>query len=660
MCRAACPTHSISFTATLARPRQSLARRRPTPGLFTAGTAPAGFNIGLFEGTNGTTSIINNQLDVAAGAKPFVYLKSGDALGTSSFNAAGYWSDGAAPTAANNYVVSVNTILSPTGATSATFAGNSLTLGVGSVFGIRTTGDGQITTVPTLVLNGGKVTNSQGSDGVNYSDVLAGTNIFLTATSSLDTQFGGTGTRNLTIAAPISGPGGLIINPTPASISTIALTKANSYTGITTVDAGNFQLGAGGSLAQSSALTLGSGTASATFVLGDAASAVNQTLASLTVLGTGSTSAVVGGNANVSTLTLNNSGPDIFSGTLGGNGMNQNNLALTMVGGGTLTLSGANTYIGGTVVYGAGTLQLGGTGTLGNINNSLQLGGGTLDLNGVDLGVGRLTGAGGTIANSGSGTATLTIGNGDATGSNFGGVIAQSNSGGGVVALTKTGIGTITLSGANTYSGPTNVNSGTLAVAAPGKLGNTAITVSATASFSARPGSGTLSIGSTSNPSAGATITLNLGGGAVNGGTFDMLDGAIGTVMLNQGANVATGLTLGTSGPLNSPVLAFEIGDNGTTTAADHLFVTNGVDRRQRHRRRDQHYADRRKSAARWHVSADHSRQLRERRRLLARHAGDLDRRKSIQSVALEYRHGREPDRQPWRPAGRVLERQAE
>ncbi|HKD35150.1 MAG TPA: hypothetical protein VKB78_00075, partial [Pirellulales bacterium] len=55
------------------------------------------------------------------------------------------------------------------------------------------------------------------------------------------------------------------------------------------------------------------------------------------------------------------------------------------------------------------------------------------------------------------------------------------------------------------------------------------------------------------------------------------LDGAIGTVMLNQGANVTTGMTLGTSGPLNSPVLAFEIGDNGTATVADHLFVTNGV-----------------------------------------------------------------------------------
>lgn len=550
----------------------------PFTGVFTPGTAPAGFNLGLFEGTSAATTITNNQLDVAVSSKPFVYLKSLDTVGTTSFNTAGNWSNAAAPSSASNYVVSLNSLRSPTGATAATFAGNSLTLGAGGQLGIKTTGNGTTTTIPTLVLNGGTVSNSAGSDGNNYSDVVAGTNFLLTSTSIFDTLNGGVGTRNLTISAPISGSGGLIINPTLASISTVTLTKANSYTGTTTVDAGGFQLGAGGSLAATSVLTLGSGTSSATFTLGDATAPVNQTLSSLTVVGTGTANAVVGGNTGISTLTINNNGPDIFGGTIGGSGTNQNNLALYMFGNGTLTLSGANTYTGGTIIYGAGTLQLSGNGTLGDVNNPLQAGGGTLDLNNVSVGVGNLTGAGGTILNNGGGTATLTVGNRNATGGSFGGAIADNNNtSGGTVALTKTGSGTITLSGANTYTGATAVNGGTLAIAAPGGLGNTAITVSATASFSARPGSGTLVIGSTSNPSAGSTITLNPGGGAVNGGTFDMLDGAIGTVVLNQGANVATGMQLGTTGPLNTPALAFEIGDNGTTTAADHLFVTNGV-----------------------------------------------------------------------------------
>jgi autotransporter-associated beta strand protein len=556
----------------------------PFTGVFAPGTAPAGFNLGLFEGTSAATgaaaTIVNNQVDAAVGAKPFVYLKSSDGSGSTSFNVAGNWSNGAAPSLANNYIVSVG-LRSPTGNTSATFAGNSLTLGAGSSLGIKTTGDGTTTTVPTLVLNGGIVTNSQGSDGANYTDVLGGTNIFLTSTSVFDTLSGGVGTRNLTVAAPISGPGGLIINPTLVSVSTVTLTRANTYTGVTTVDAGTFQLGPGGSLASTAVLTLGSGTTSASFVLGDPTTTVNQTLASLTTVGSGSANSVVGGSNKISTLTINNSGPDTFSGLLGGTGTNQNNLALVMSGSGTLTLAGANTYTGGTIINGAGTLKLAnsGPGSLGADTGPLTMTSGFFDMNGRDsVVVGNFTGSGGTVLDNNIGGSILTIGSGNATGGNFAGVIANNNqAGAGGVSVTKTGSGTITLSGLNSYTGTTGVNGGTLALAVPGGLGNTAIFVSATASLSVRPGGGAISAGSTSIQSAGATITLNPGGGAVNGGTFDMLDGAIGSFRLNQGANVPIGLTLGTSGPLNPPVLAFEIGDNGTTTSADQLFVTNGV-----------------------------------------------------------------------------------
>ena len=58
--------------------------------------------------------------------------------------------------------------------------------------------------------------------------------------------------------------------------------------------------------------------------------------------------------------------------------------------------------------------------------------------------------------------ATLTVGNGNATGGNYAGVLQN---GTGALSLTKTGTGTQTLSGANTYTGATTISGGTLAAA---------------------------------------------------------------------------------------------------------------------------------------------------------------------------------------------------
>ena len=81
---------------------------------------------------------------------------------------------------------------------------------------------------------------------------------------------------------------------------------------------------------------------------------------------------------------------------------------------------------------------------------------GVVDMAGNDAGVGRLSGGG--IIDISTGASTLTVGNGDGS-STFSGTIQNTA---GVIALTKTGSGTLVLSGSSTYSGATTINGGTL------------------------------------------------------------------------------------------------------------------------------------------------------------------------------------------------------
>ena len=118
--------------------------------------------------------------------------------------------------------------------------------------------------------------------------------------------------------------------------------------------------------------------------------------------------------------------------------------SLTVVGPGTVVLTGTNnSYSGGTTLSG-GTLQVGIVAALGSASAPLTVAGGILDLHGCNIGVGALSGTG-TIDNlAGSSTSTLTAGNGNST---FSGVIQNT---GGTVALAMAGTGTLALAGADT------------------------------------------------------------------------------------------------------------------------------------------------------------------------------------------------------------------
>ncbi len=212
-------------------------------------------------------------------------------------------------------------------------------------------------------------------------------------------------------------------------------------------------------------------------------------------------------------------GSTAFSGNISSN--QSGTISVIKVGAGTLTLSGANTYVGATTISN-GVLQIGNGGTTGSIANtaSIALDGGSLAINrsdtltqGVDFTNAAITGTGGLIQ-MGSGTTVLTaansfsgdtvisagvlqIGNGGSDGSlsassaitNDGSLVfhrsdnvAQgtdfsSTAITGTGTLVKRGAGTLTLNEANTYSGPTSLEEGTIIFSANNALGSGTVTM---------------------------------------------------------------------------------------------------------------------------------------------------------------------------------------
>ncbi|HTL73532.1 MAG TPA: autotransporter-associated beta strand repeat-containing protein [bacterium] len=177
-------------------------------------------------------------------------------------------------------------------------------------------------------------------------------------------------------------------------------------------------------------------------------------------------------------LTKSGSGTLTFSGTTDNNSLRAQVSAGAMVLGKTSSSSVHSVGSAGGTDYAltvaGGTAQLGGSGGDQIYDGSaINMTAGTFDLNGQSETFDGLAGTGGNILNNSSSTSsTLTLGANNSSGSPaFSGVIAN---GSGSVALTKTGTGTQTLSGANTYSGLTLVQSGILAVASGGSSGGLA------------------------------------------------------------------------------------------------------------------------------------------------------------------------------------------
>jgi autotransporter-associated beta strand protein len=184
---------------------------------------------------------------------------------------------------------------------------------------------------------------------------------------------------------------------------------------------------------------------------------------------------------------------------------------LIKAGAGTLNLSGANTYGGGTTVN-QGTLTVGTGGTLGAVTGALVVsntntGAGTDTVLNLATAVNTTTGSlSGTIAVPSSGINTATINT--QTGRVFtvnqtvAGTYAGAIAGTGDFVLGASSTNTLSLTGANTYTGTTTVNAGTLALIGGSQA--SPITVSTGASLGFTIGSPTTS-----------TSTFNLTNGTI-------------------------------------------------------------------------------------------------------------------------------------------------
>jgi fibronectin-binding autotransporter adhesin len=294
-----------------------------------------------------------------------------------------------------------------------------------------TANNSPLTMAPGTTLNVNAATSFASLSGNGTINLNSG----LSFTGNNNTTFGGI----ISGVAPINGL-------TKQGTGTLTLTGANTYTGSTFVNGGTLALGPGGSIASSNQVSIGSG---ATL---DISSGGNQTVQNLVNLTGGSVR--LGGN----TLTDNATNTFQFNGVISGTG------GLTLQGSGILLLGNVQAYTGPTTVNG-GTLALLANGSVAASSGvNLASFGTTFSITGTGtVTVKDLSGVAGSAIS--LGPANLAVGTANST--TFGGVISGLTP---INGLTKQGSGTLTLTGANTYTGPTTISAGTLALGPGGSL----------------------------------------------------------------------------------------------------------------------------------------------------------------------------------------------
>ncbi|MEO5914382.1 MAG: autotransporter-associated beta strand repeat-containing protein [Luteolibacter sp.] len=430
-----------------------------------------------FRGTSAAASIGGaNQLSLQSGGITLESGNGGATLGmtTLSLGDSQTWTNNSA----NPLVV---TAAVSSGANGLTLSGNVIKLGGSSLATGTLTIDASLDVAGTAITTG----DFSGSGSVNNTGAVAAIN----ATVVNDSAFSGT----------ISDAGaGSALSLVKNGSATLTLGGANGYNGSTLVGGGTLVLGNASALGVPGTVASGSGTTVANGASLDLNGLTISESLSVAGAGYGSSGALV--NSNVGTPAVVNSemlsnGNFAVDGagditlqrvqttfaTLTKNGANTltlgtpaatapNNLLVLVVNGGKVVLNmpGQLAVDRGLTINNGSNVQLSGTAAGGGQiqdDNAVALNSGTFDLNGRSEIIGALNGSVGTSVTNTAAATVSTFGVGGVpattnTGS-FAGVISD---GAGKVALTKSGLGTQTIAGAQTYTGDTRVNGGILSL----------------------------------------------------------------------------------------------------------------------------------------------------------------------------------------------------
>ena len=331
----------------------------------------------------------------------------------------------------------------------------------------------------------------------------------------------------LTLSGVINGEGSLV----KTGDGDLVLAGSNSYGGTTTISAGSLQINApSAGIPGTSDISI---DAACTLQWNRAAATDNLTLINA-ITGTGTLKI----NFATGTTALNTKlvGLNGFAGTiqLSNTGGTSDKFSVATVNAPSVAViidPGTQVYVGGNATF--KSIQVSGTGN-GENRGAIRLQTGTLTvLNGITLmGDTAFGPEGGTLAgNISSGVApglTLTLGTVSSTGN---ATINDIIGGGlGTIALTKTAAGTATLLGANTYTGKTSIQAGTLKVSSLNYVtsGTWGTPTSSSLGVPGNPADGTIDFGATTTTGtllytgAGETTdrVVNLAG-TTGGGTID-------------------------------------------------------------------------------------------------------------------------------------------